>query len=78
MSISVPTKKARILLKNDSTENWNKATNFIPLLGEVIIYNDAGEDGEARIKMGDGTTLVADLPFIDEYITAAEIDEIVQ
>ena len=30
----------RIQLKRDITANWNNARGFIPLKGEVIIYED--------------------------------------
>ena len=30
--------KTRIQLKNDTEENWNKAVNFVPKQGELIIY----------------------------------------
>ena len=64
--------KSRIQLKNDIEENWNKAINFIPKKGELIIYN--AESGEnindkarlfPRLKIGDGITNVINLPFID-------------
>lgn len=32
--------KTRIQLKRDTTSNWNNATGFIPLQGEVILYTD--------------------------------------
>ena len=54
----------RIQHKIDTYENWNKAENFIPLEGELIIYttNENG-DAETKIKIGDGETLVKDLDF---------------
>ena len=79
------TTKSRILLKTDITENWNKATNFIPQLGEVCIYSDrikkAGSSGEIvyipGIKVGDGVSYVGELEFIGEaYITKDQIDQI--
>lgn len=54
----------RIQLKNDTEENWNKAVNFIPLDGEVIIYDTDENNARPRIKVGDGTTLVSNLPFV--------------
>ena len=30
----------RFTQKIDTTENWNKAVNFIPMPGEIIIYKD--------------------------------------
>ena len=55
--------KTRIQMKNDTSENWAKATTFVPLKGELIVYND--NDGNApRMKVGDGVTLLSGLPFI--------------
>ena len=75
---------SRIKLKSDITENWNKAVNFSPSLGEMCIYLDAEpiysidgetiEDYRPRFKIGDGETRIADLPFVgDELITDEEI-----
>jgi len=57
--------KTRIQLKNDTEANWNKAKNFIPLRGEAIIYSTDSTHPFSRLKIGDGTTPVIDLPFID-------------
>lgn len=72
---------SRIQLKRDTTENWNKAIGFIPLLGEVIVYEDyetktytIEEYGETvtktvkipNIKIGTGNAYVQDLAFVDE------------
>jgi hypothetical protein len=32
--------KETTYIKKDTTENWNKAKNFIPKENEVIIYTD--------------------------------------
>lgn len=54
---------SRIIQKHDIETNWNKATNFVPMRGELIVYDiDANYDYE-RLKIGDGTTSVVDLPF---------------
>lgn len=65
----------RIAQKHDTPENWAKATNFIPLKGEIIIY-DATAESYPKIKVGDGVTTINGLPFIDEYITLDEVDAI--
>lgn len=52
------TYQGRIVQKHDSSANWAKAVNFIPLKGEIIIYDDLN-----KIKIGDGTTKVNDLDF---------------
>lgn len=58
------TVKARIRLKSDTEANWNKALNFIPLKGEVIVYSTDESHPFSRLKVGDGMTPVVDLPFI--------------
>ena len=66
----------RIQNKRDTTANWNAARGFVPLAGEVIVYNDYKTiqkeiDGEVKnvyvpgVKIGDGQTYVQDLPFVD-------------
>ena len=56
--------KTRIQLKNDTEENWNKAINFVPLKGEVIIYSADDAHPFCRLKVGNGITTVSNLPFI--------------
>ena len=61
--------KARIVSRHDSEANWNKATGFIPKSGEVIIYSPDSTYAYSRIKVGDGITAAANLPFANnEYI----------
>lgn len=57
--------KSRIVHKHDIESNWNKATNFIPKQGEIIIYDIDSNHTYERIKIGDGTTKVNNLPFAD-------------
>ena len=57
--------KVRHIQKHDTEENWNKAVNFIPKQGEIIIYDVDSNYSYERMKIGDGTTLVSSLPFID-------------
>ena len=42
----------RITLKHDIEANWVKATNFIPLKGEIIIYDPDTESPFYRTKIG--------------------------
>lgn len=57
-------KHIRIIQKHETEANWNKATKFIPKVGEVIIYDPDTNHTTSRIKVGDGTTVVANLPFV--------------
>ena len=67
---------ARIVHKHDLEINWEKATNFIPKQGEFIIYDEDSSHSYKRIKIGNGTTTVINLPFTVATITNAEIDTI--
>lgn len=55
--------KGRFIQKHDTETNWLKATNFIPLKGELIIYDADATYTYPRFKVGDGITNVNDLPF---------------
>jgi hypothetical protein len=59
---------ARIQLKNDTSANWDKATNFRPTEGEPIVVND----NKKKIKLGDGETLAKDLPYLLDIIPVEE------
>lgn len=70
------TLKTRIINKHDTQANWAKAVNFIPKAGEVIVYTDLH-----KVKVGDGTTKVSALPFIDDkdlsnYVTEIDLGTI--
>lgn len=71
----------RIESKHDTTANWNNARGFVPLPGEIIIYDDyetktytVEEYGETvtktvnipNIKIGTGNAYVQDLAFVDQ------------
>jgi hypothetical protein len=57
--------KARIVNKNGTSAEWEKATSFVPKKGELILYTDLN-----KIKIGDGITKVNDLPFVtDNYVS---------
>ena len=71
--------KTRIIHKHAIESNWVKATNFVPKQGELIVYDiEVDEYGNTltlptgrdvpyayeRFKIGDGITLVSNLPFV--------------
>lgn len=75
--------RSRIQFKHDTTANWNAAIGFIPLQGEIIIYDDykavtyvVEENGEVvtktrfipGIKIGTGNGYVQDLGFVDDEL----------
>lgn len=67
MPLTYNTLDARIQLKMDTQANWD-TKNQVALAGEIIIYapdTPTGTHSYARLKVGDGTTLIKNLPFID-------------
>ena len=58
------------ILQSCINENWNKAINFIPLKGEVIIYLTDDTHPFSRLKVGDGVTSVIGLPFVSHDFQA--------
>ena len=83
--------RSRIQLKHDTTAHWNEAVGFIPLLGEIIIYDDYAtetyiviENGEEvtrtryipGIKIGTGNGYVQDLQFIEGDLRQKLLDHI--
>ena len=57
--------KTRVQSKHDTEAHWNQAENFVPLAGEIIIYDIDDTHNVPRFKVGDGTSKVTALPFID-------------
>ena len=55
---------SRLQQKHDIEANWNKAVNFIPKPGELIIYDSDDNYFYTRMKVGNGVDIVANLPFI--------------
>lgn len=67
--------KTRIIQKHDIEANWQKATNFIPKKGEIIVYDIDSNHNYERIKIGDGEHIPNNLPFVtDNYYTKSETD----
>lgn len=62
----------RIINKHDTAANWGKATNFIPKKGELIVYDADTANTQPRLKIGDGTTTVINLPFITDITNIGE------
>lgn len=57
----------RIISKHDTKARWDAAVGFIPLKGEIIIYEDYMRENDQdmpNIKIGDGLAYVQDLPFV--------------
>lgn len=71
------TLKTRIQNRHDTEANWTTASNatnpFIPLKGEVIVYDPDTTHTTPRAKIGDGVTKVGNLAFvggdISKYVT---------
>jgi len=53
----------RIQHKHDIEANWEKAVNFVPKIGELIVYDSDENHSKQRLKIGDSVTNVNLLPF---------------
>lgn len=69
--------KARMQQKHDIEANWLKAVDFIPLAGEIIVYDADENFNQVRFKIGDGETNVNDLPFVQSSGSSPNLDQIV-
>ena len=84
MAVSNNTIKTRIQLKSDTEANWNKAgpkdgsNGFVPLPGELIVYTPDATHPFSRLKVGNGSTNVVSLPFIDSGTLNGNETEVVK
>lgn len=65
----------RVVFKHDTEANWILAVNFIPKKGELILYDpdpDTTYD-YTRMKIGDGSTKVSNLPFLFDKLHDLEV-----
>lgn len=71
--------KTRMQQKHDTEANWDIASKsknpFIPLKGEIVVYDVDTNYSYERFKIGDGINTIGDLPFaIDVANTNAAYD----
>lgn len=65
-----PNMRARVGQLHKKEAEWAKLVKFIPLQGEVVVFDPDTKHPYARVKIGDGSTYLKDLPFfIDSAIT---------
>lgn len=64
--MSTTTIKTRMLQRHDTEANWLLKEDFIPLNGELIIYDIDENHSRPRMKIGNGKTNLKDLPFSTE------------
>lgn len=65
---------SRIVHKHDIAANWSKAVNFVPRQGELIVYDVDADYAYERIKVGDGTTSISALPFVDDALRSTLVE----
>lgn len=66
----------RFQLRNNTEAEWQAKIGFIPLQGEPCVTTDG--DNKGRLKIGDGKSTWAELPYVTSpatgaYVTAAEL-----
>ena len=55
--------KARVSQLYKTEAEWAKLPDFTPLRGEFIVFAPDERHSYARMKIGDGISLLVDLPF---------------
>lgn len=64
----------QVEIQYDTSENWAAKSSLVSHTGVIYVYTDAGTvlgNNAARVKIGDGVTLLKNLPFIDQDIETA-------
>lgn len=69
-----PNMRARISQLHKTEAAWNLLLDFVPMRGEFVVFDPDDLHDCARLKIGDGTTKLRDLPFfidraIDTFIS---------
>lgn len=67
-------------IQKDTTAHWDQKVTFVPSNGDVIVYSDRNVINEVNypgVKIGDGLTHLADLPFVGDDV-ASQIIEVVR
>lgn len=59
-----PTMRARICQLHKTESEWNKLPDFIPLPGELIVFDPDRQHRYARVKIGDGITKLQNISFL--------------
>ena len=67
--------KARISQLHKTELQWSLIPNFVPFNGELIVFDPDDKYAYARLKIGDGYTLLSDLPFFVDSATTNFITE---
>ena len=68
----------RCVVHVNTTAHWDGLPDYVPLKGDLVIYTDRDEITEGGavkrvpgVKIGDGSTRCADLPFITDALASA-------
>ncbi len=59
--------KARVSQLCKTEAEWSRLTDFVPFQGEVIVFSPDKQYKYARLKIGDGSTPLRNLPFFIDY-----------
>ena len=68
---------SRMQQKHDVEVNWTKATNFIPLAGEIIIYDADENNPKQRIIIGDGVSKLSELINSVGFIGGSSLEDVI-
>jgi hypothetical protein len=74
--------KARVSQLNKTEQEWKAFSKWVPLAGEIVVYNPDEAYKYARIKIGDGKRTLQDLEFTvlaaaEDLLVARQFSEII-
>ena len=77
-----PSMIARVSQLHKTEAEWAKLSKVKPFAGEIIIFDPDDRHPYARLKIGDGETLLKDLPFfidsaIEDHVTKKRLDTVI-
>ena len=72
--------KGKVVFKHETEAVWHTSNNggpveYVPAAGEKVLYDRDDNHNYTRIKYGDGTHIVAELPFSTEQSDWSQTDE---
>lgn len=74
--------RARVSQLHKTEAEWDKFAEFVPIHGEFIVFDPDKRHPYARLKIGDGVTMLSNLPFfidsaIDDHVTKRRYNEVI-
>lgn len=67
--------KARVSNLHKTESEWVKYKSWVPEAGELIVFDPDTTHDYARLKVGDGKTMLSELPFFIDSAVATQLQK---